>query len=237
MNRALVLALVLVTGLSLSAQQRPPRSRPLVLEGATLIDGTGRPPLADAVVVVEGTRITAVGTKGRVSYPANATVITLAGRTILPGLIDGHVHLQDWEVPMFLPFGITTIADIHNNTAWSVAQREALKSGRIKGPRLFVSGARVSGPLAAPTTDGGYVKDAAEARAYVRRNSEQHAARRGDALEVLPKRALHLVVRRHPVQRALQRLLLGLAGRDQVQARTGRLEDRGKLVEWRHEEQ
>lgn len=169
MNRALVLALVLVTGLSLSAQQRPPRSRPLVLEGATLIDGTGRPPLADAVVVVEGTRITAVGTKGRVSYPANATVITLAGRTILPGLIDGHVHLQDWEVPMFLPFGITTIADIHNNTAWSVAQREALKSGHIKGPRLFVSGARVSGPLAAPTTDGGYVKDAAEARAYVRR--------------------------------------------------------------------
>ena len=169
MNRALVLALVLVTGLSLSAQQPPPRSRSLVLEGATLIDGTGRPPLADAVVVVEGTRITAVGTKGRVSYPANATVITLAGRTILPGLIDGHVHLQDWEVPMFLPFGITTIADIHNDTAWSVAQREALKSGRIKGPRLFVSGARVSGPLAAPTTDGGYVQDAAEARAYVRR--------------------------------------------------------------------
>lgn len=143
--------------------------RTLVLQGATLIDGTGRPPLPDAVVVVEGTRITAVGTSGRVSVPSGATVINLAGRTLLPGLIDGHVHLQDWEVPMFLPFGITTIADIHNDTAWSIAQREALKSGRIKGPRLFVSGARVSGPLAAPTTDGGYVADAAEARAYVRR--------------------------------------------------------------------
>ncbi len=36
---------------------------------------------------------------------------------------------------MFLPYGVTTIADIHNDTAWSLAQREALKSGRIKGPR------------------------------------------------------------------------------------------------------
>ncbi len=168
MKNSLLLAAVLFSSLSVSAQQ-PARPRTLVLDGGTLIDGTGRPPVADAVVVVEGTRITAVGTRGRVAYPANATVIPLNGRTILPGLIDGHVHLQDWEVPMFLPFGITTIADIHNDTAWSIGQREALKSGRIKGPRLFVSGARVSGPLAPPTTDGGYVKDAAEARAYVRR--------------------------------------------------------------------
>jgi imidazolonepropionase-like amidohydrolase len=149
---------------ALTAQERT-----LVLEGGTLIDGTGRPPVADAVVVVQGTRIRSIGTKGRVSYPAGATVMRLDGRTILPGLIDGHVHLQEWEVPMFLPYGITTIADIHNDTAWSIAEREALKSGRIKGPRLFVSGARVTGTLGPPTTDGSYVKDAAEARAYVRK--------------------------------------------------------------------
>ena len=69
---------------------------------------------------------------------------------------------------MFLPYGVTTIADIHNDTQWSIAQREALKSGRIKGPRLFVSGARVTGPNGPVTTDGSYVKDAADARAYVR---------------------------------------------------------------------
>ena len=170
MRRALTTGLVtLIVGVSVWAQQPSSATRTLVLEGGTLIDGTGRPPIADAVVVVEGTRITAVGSRGRVAYPSNATVIRADGRTILPGLIDGHVHLQDWEVPMFLPFGITTIADIHNDTAWSIAQREALKRGQVKGPRLFVSGARVSGPLAPPTTDGGYVKDAAEARAYVRR--------------------------------------------------------------------
>ena len=95
-------------------------------------------------------------------------MIRLEGRTILPGLIDGHVHLRDYQVPMFLPWGITTIADIHNDTAWSIAQREALRSGRIKGPRMFVSGARVTGSLGAPTADGSFVRTPEEARAYVR---------------------------------------------------------------------
>ena len=120
------------------------------------------------MVVVEGTRITAVGARGRISYPPGARIIKLDGRTILPGLIDGHVHLRDYQVPLFLPYGVTTIADIHNDTAWSLAERAALKSGRIKGPRLFVSGARVTGPLGAPTTDGSYVRTPEEARAYVR---------------------------------------------------------------------
>jgi len=144
------------------------QERILVLEGGTLIDGTGRSPIADAVVVVEGARIKAVGTRGQVQYPPSATVVRLNGRTILPGLIDGHVHLRDYQPPMFLPFGVTTIADIHNDTAWSIAEREALKSGKIKGPRLFVSGARVTGPNGPETRDGSYVRTVDEARAYVR---------------------------------------------------------------------
>ena len=145
------------------------QNRVLVLEGGTLIDGTGKPPLADAVIVTSGGRITAVGTRGQVSYLSGATVLRLNGRTIMPGLIDGHVHLRDYQVPMFLPYGVTTIADIHNDTAWSIAQRDALNSGRIKGPRMFVSGARVTGPLGPPTTDGSYVRTPDEARAYVRK--------------------------------------------------------------------
>lgn len=144
------------------------QERVLVLRGGTLIDGTGRRPIADAVVVVEGTRITAVGTRGQVPVPPAATVVELDGRTILPGLIDTHVHLRDHQVPMFLPYGVTTIADIHNDTEWSLAQRDALTSGRIKGPRMFVSGARLIGG-AAPADADGYVRDEAEARAYVRR--------------------------------------------------------------------
>lgn len=161
---AIVAVVAVLTGLFDAAAQ----TRVLVLEGGTLIDGTGRPPVDDTAIVVEGDRIKTVGVRGRVSYPSGADVIRLEGRTILPGLIDGHVHLRDYQVPMFLPFGVTTIADIHNDTAWSIAQRDALNSGRIKGPRMFVSGARVTGPLGPRTTDGSYVTTAEEARAYVR---------------------------------------------------------------------
>jgi imidazolonepropionase-like amidohydrolase len=161
-------SLALVASLLLVTSRPAAQARVLVLEGGTLIDGTGRPPVADAVIVIEGERIRDVGTKGRVPHPPGANVIKLDGRTIIPGLIDGHVHLREYQIPMFLAYGITTIADIHNDTSWSLAQREALKSGRMKGPRLFVSGARVTGPLGRPTKDGSYVRTVAEARAYVR---------------------------------------------------------------------
>ena len=120
----------------------------LVLEGGILLDGTGGPPIPDAVVVVEGSRIRTVGSMGQVSYPSNAQVISTEGHTILPGLIDSHVHLRDHMLPMFLPYGVTTIADTNNYTSWSIALRGALRDGRIKGPRLFVSGIAAGGPLA-----------------------------------------------------------------------------------------
>ncbi len=50
------------------------QERVLVLEGGTLIDGTGRAPVPDAVILVEGGRIRAVGARGQVSYPATANV-------------------------------------------------------------------------------------------------------------------------------------------------------------------
>jgi len=158
----------LIVAAILSCSEAMAQEPVLVLEGGTLIDGTGRSPVADAVVVVEGSRIRSVGIRGQVSYPPNANVINLRGRTVLPGLIDGHVHLKEYQLPMFLPYGVTTIADIHNDTAWILAQREALKSGRIKGPRLFVSGARVSGPLGTATPESPIVGTVEDARAYVR---------------------------------------------------------------------
>jgi imidazolonepropionase-like amidohydrolase len=144
------------------------QTRALVLEGGTLIDGTGRAPVADAVVVVTGNRITAVGPRGQVAVPPNANVIQLNGRTILPGLIDIHTHLQEWHLPMFLPYGVTTIGDFGNDTAWLLAQRQALKTGLIKGPRLYISSQRIIGPLG-EGVDGYVVRTVPEARAYVRR--------------------------------------------------------------------
>src|SRR6266478_3431512 len=64
----------------------------LVIEGGTLIDGTGGAALPNSVVVVEGSRITAVGKRGSITYPKYAKVVKADGKTVLPGFIDGHIH-------------------------------------------------------------------------------------------------------------------------------------------------
>ncbi len=64
----------------------------LVIRGGTLIDGTGAAPVADAVVVLRGGRIAAVGKAGTVQAPAGARVIDARGKWIIPGLVDAHVH-------------------------------------------------------------------------------------------------------------------------------------------------
>src|SRR5689334_11046984 len=73
------------------------QSNVTAIVGGTLIDGTGRPPVRNAVVVLEGNQIKAVGTRGQVSYPSSARVLDGTGKTILPGLIDSQVVYDDWE--------------------------------------------------------------------------------------------------------------------------------------------
>ena len=123
--------LIFVLSLLIRGGALPALAQTLVLEGGTLIDGTGGLPVPNAVVVIEGSRIRAVGTVGQMSYPPGAPVINTEGLTILPGLVDSHVHLRDHMLPMFLPHGVTTIADTNNYTSWSIALRLALREERI----------------------------------------------------------------------------------------------------------
>ena len=62
------------------------------LVGATVFDGTGADPLEDAVVLIEGERIAAVGARPDVEIPPGAEIVDLTGRFIVPGLVDSHVH-------------------------------------------------------------------------------------------------------------------------------------------------
>jgi imidazolonepropionase-like amidohydrolase len=119
----------------------------LVIQGGTLIDATGRPPLENAVIVVEGERVKAVGKRGEVAVPRNARVIDVGGKTILPGLIDGHCHLLDFMGEIYLHLGITTCPDItQNDDEWTLAQRDGTNLGKIRGPRIWSTGARLVGP-------------------------------------------------------------------------------------------
>ena len=66
-----------------------------VITGATLIDGTGRAPIKNGVVVIEGARITQAGTAGQVRVPKGAQVVDARGKFVIPGLADMHNHLGD----------------------------------------------------------------------------------------------------------------------------------------------
>ena len=76
-------------GSPLSAADAPA----VVIDGAQVWDGTGRPPIQDAVLVIRGARIEAVGPRGSVSAPKDAATIPAKGKTIIPGLINTHGHV------------------------------------------------------------------------------------------------------------------------------------------------
>jgi imidazolonepropionase-like amidohydrolase len=91
MSRVCIVALaaaLLASSLTLVAQPAV-----LVLDGARLIIGDETPPIERGTLVIEDGRITAVGASGRVTMPAGATRIDLAGRTVMPALVNAHVHI------------------------------------------------------------------------------------------------------------------------------------------------
>src|SRR5690242_1911771 len=117
----LVVTVVFISVCSLARAQ----TRPIVVVGATLIDGAGRAPVTDSVVIVRDGRFQAIGKRGEVQVPQDAEVIDAKGKTILPGLIDGHCHLRDWMGEVYLHFGVLTCPSISNNPVdWVIAQRD-----------------------------------------------------------------------------------------------------------------
>jgi hypothetical protein len=142
LNFALVLTFYLLCSATLWGQ-----TRPVAIVGGTLIDGTGRPPLADAAIVMQDGRFTAVGKRGEVSLAQDAEVIDAKGKTILPGLIDGHCHLRDWMGELYLHFGVVICPTISNNPVdWVIAQREGVRNGTIRAPRIWAGGNVIDGP-------------------------------------------------------------------------------------------
>ncbi|HET9880278.1 MAG TPA: amidohydrolase family protein, partial [Candidatus Binatia bacterium] len=123
------------------------QTRPIAIVGGTLIDGSGRAAVEDAVIVFQNGRIQDVGKRGEVAVPAKAQTIDAKGKTILPGLIDGHCHYWEWIGELHLAYGVTTCPDINNSpTEWIIAQKEGIQKGKIRGPRLWISGHALDGP-------------------------------------------------------------------------------------------
>ena len=120
----------------------------LVLEGATLIDGTGSEPRQDSVVVVDDERILRVGSKGNFRYPNSAQRRDVSGHFVLPAFIDMHVHVHPKArietVETLLKFGITTIRSPGATQEAGVKLRDQIEAGRVRGPRMISGGAFIN---------------------------------------------------------------------------------------------
>lgn len=121
--------------------------RALVLKGGKLIDGTGRQPIENSVIVMQGGRFSAVGRQGDVAIPPDGDVIDIGGKAVMPGFIDGHGHLEDFHGELYLHLGITTCANIelYQDGPWTLAQKQGTALGKIRGPRIWMSGRAIGG--------------------------------------------------------------------------------------------
>lgn len=143
-QRSVVLALLVF---SIDSTPLWAQSRPIVVQGGTLIDGTGRAAITDSVVVIRDGRFQQVGGRGAVTVPQDAEIVDAKGKTLLPGLIDGHCHYRDWMGELYLAYGVVTCPNISNNPVeWIIAQREGVKNGSIRGPRVWASANIIDGP-------------------------------------------------------------------------------------------
>jgi imidazolonepropionase-like amidohydrolase len=146
-----------------------------VVQGGTLIDGTGSKPMRNSVIIIENKTITKIGQIGHINIPNHAEVFNATGKYVMPGLIDCHTHLYsiasslkstgfgllEWShvdravrsvavAKALLDEGITTIRDVGSCGNIDLALRDAINDGVISGPRILGCGEGI-------TCTGGHV--------------------------------------------------------------------------------
>jgi imidazolonepropionase-like amidohydrolase len=124
------------------------RAASIAFTGATIIDGTGRAPVANAVILVTDGRITAVGPAAQVTIPAGAERVALTGKFIIPGLINshGHVNTPD-DLKTYAVYGVTTVVSLGGENEAVFAARASQNVRTLDRARVYVSG-----PVLTPRT-------------------------------------------------------------------------------------
>lgn len=127
----------------------------IALKGARIITMNGSNVIERGNIIIENNKIIAIGPEDVVQIPATAKVIDVAGKTIMPGIVDVHAHLrtspdgispqQDWSYLANLSFGVTTSHDPSSNTEMVFSQRDMLRAGRMVGPRVYSTGSILYG--------------------------------------------------------------------------------------------
>jgi imidazolonepropionase-like amidohydrolase len=133
----------------------------MALTGARLITMNGAEVIENGVIIVDGNRIEAIGPAATTPVPAGVPVMDMAGKTIMPGLVDAHWHgsmgsdeiipEQSWVDYASLAFGVTTIHNPSSDTSEIFAHSELARTGRIVAPRIFSTGSILYGATTAGT--------------------------------------------------------------------------------------
>ena len=155
-----------------------PQPRPVVLDNVRVIDGTGTAPIENARVIIEGDRIIRIGPADTVTLPENADRLDLSGRTIVPGLIDLHFHIEnDPKLALRqLSHGVTAFRDPGQWNEKFEGLRAMIASEQIPGPRIFTTGPHIDGEHPAYPADSVVARDPEEARRLAERNVQQGAS-------------------------------------------------------------
>ena len=154
-------ALATLVALAGCAEDAPPPPLPGVAawSGATVWDGTGAPPIEDAVVLVEHGRIAAVGPANEVDVPAGAAIHDLSGMTVVPGLVNAHAHasgvrgLEDGhynrenllrQLGLYARYGVTSIISLGGDGPEAAALRDE-QDENLDRARIWIAGEVISG--------------------------------------------------------------------------------------------
>ena len=176
----------------------PLSAQVIVLQHATVIDGTGGTPIADATIVIADGKIRDIGPSSSVKAPKSADVVDLSGKTIMPGIINLHGHVglakglsqdiknytrenAEAQLTLYASYGVTTTTSMGTDDDLIVEIRDEQRRGKLSGARVFTA-------LQGFTTLGGYpthapgvkgiaqeVASAAQAKAWVNRLADRKA--------------------------------------------------------------
>lgn len=166
-------------GVAAVATQQP---RPIVLDNVRIVDGTGAPAIENGRIVIERDRIVRAGPAAAVPMPTGADVVDLSGRTVIPGLIDSHFHIEsDPKLALRqLSHGVTAFRDPGQWDDKFDELRRMIAADGIPGPRIFTTGPHIDGENPAYPADSVVARDAEEAR----RHAEESVRRGASALKI-----------------------------------------------------
>ena len=162
MKKLLTVLALLATSAVGESELRAQAPPVIALVGATLVDGTGAPPISDGTVVVRNGRIAEIGPSSQVAVPSDAVRLDLRGQTILPGLINVHGHANvtrglqsdeqfntrenvERQLQLYGAYGVTTVLSLGGDSDPGYALRDEAPRGRA---RLLVAGREVDATTA-----------------------------------------------------------------------------------------